>query len=311
MSWRDGLDPWCRRWLSASVRAERFVTGWQSAVVGLELDDGREVVIKIRPPAVGLTTWLACHRRLWAGGFPCAQPLTTLEPLAGLVASAEQLLPADSGRPPRPVEVPELAGVLADLVGRASTDPVGGSFGAPPDWAGWDRADPTTGAWPTAGPGEVDLNATPEPAWLTEVVAATGRRLRASALPGVVGHVDWEPPNLGWTGPVITAVYDWDSLTVLPEAAVAGLAAAVHPVVDDGPGATVEQTAVFLAAYADARGRPWTTEEEQVAWAAGLWVSCYNAKGEAVDGIDGPVTRCLLSELSDRCARADVRAPRT
>ena len=91
---------------------------------------------------------------------------------------------------------------------------------------------------------------------------------------------------------------------MLPEAAVAGLAAVVHPVVDGGPGATVEQTAVSSPPTPTPRGRPWTAGEEHVAWAAGLWVSSYHAKGEAADGIAGPVTRRLLSELSDRCARA-------
>ena len=85
----------------------------------------------------------------------------------------------------------------------------------------------------------------------------------------------------------------------------------MHPVVDDGPGATVEQAAAFLADYADASGRAWTAEEEQVASAAGLWVLAYSAKGDAVDGIGGPVTRRLRSELGDRCAWAGVPAPRT
>ncbi len=116
------------------------------------------MVVKIRPPAVGLTARLGCHRHLWAGGFPCPQPLTGLEPLGGFVASAEQLLPAGSSGPPRPVEVPELAGVLADLVRRASTAQGDESFGPPSDWAGWDSADPTTGVWPAPGPGDLDLN---------------------------------------------------------------------------------------------------------------------------------------------------------
>lgn len=97
---------------------------------------------------------------------------------------------------------------------------------------------------------------------------------------------------------------------MLPEAAVAGLAATMHPVVDDGPGATVEQAAALLSAYAAARGRAWTVDEAGVAWAAGLWVLSHNAKGEAVDGINGPATRHLLSELDDRCTRAAVSAPR-
>jgi len=78
-------------------------------------------------------------------------------------------------------------------------------------------------------------------------------------------------------------------------------------VVDDGPGATVEQTTVFLAAHA-ARNRRWTAEEKHVAWPAGLGVSPYSAQGEAVDGIDGPVAQRLVCELGDHCARVG-RAP--
>lgn len=81
----------------------------------------------------------------------------------------------------------------------------------------------------------------------------------------------------------------------------------MYPVVEDGPGATVEATAAFLAAYAAARGSAWTVLEAQAAWAAGLWVLSHNAD---IDGIDGPATRHLLSELDDRCTRAAVSAPR-
>jgi hypothetical protein len=75
-SWRAGLDPWCRRWLSAGVSDLRFVAGWQAAVVGVELDDGREVVVKIRDPVAGLEERLRCQLRLWSAGFPCPRPLT-------------------------------------------------------------------------------------------------------------------------------------------------------------------------------------------------------------------------------------------
>jgi len=101
-------------------------------------------------------------------------------------------------------------------------------------------------------------------------------------------------------GDAITAVYDWDSLAVLFEAAVAGLAAAVHPVLDDGPGSDVAQTAAFLTAYVDVRRVPWTAEEKEVAWAAGIWVRAYNAKGDALDRVHGPVTDHLLNGLSSR-----------
>lgn len=304
-SWRAGLDPWCRRWLSAGVVKVRFVAGWQAAVVGVELDDGREVVVKIRDPVAGLGERLRCQARLWSAGFPCPRPLTGLQPFGPLLASAESLVPVQTGRPVTAAEMPAVAAALVGLVRRATAGWGGEPLGSPPDWAGWDRVSAAS-RWPRPGRGEVDLNASREPGWLRDLVVVAGARLRASTLPRVVGHVDWEPSNLGWTGDAITAVYDWDSLTVLSEAAVAGLAAAVHPVLDDGAGASVAQTAAFLTAYADARHVPWTAEEAGVAWAAGIWVLAYNAKGEAVDGIHGPVTDHLLSGLQSRRGRAGL-----
>ena len=130
-------------------------------------------------------------------------------------------------------------------------------------------------------------------------------------LAGGVGHVDWEPPNLAWTGPVITTVYDWASLTVLPEAAVAGLTAAVHPVVDDGPGATVEQTAAFLAAYADARDRAWTAEKGT---SRGRRVCGCSPTARRVSPSTGSTARPAATSRpcsQIRCTRAAVAAPGT
>ena len=80
----------------------------------------------------------------------------------------------------------------------------------------------------------------------------------------MVGHGDWESQNVRWRGDRPLAVHDWDSVVAQPEAVVAGLAAAVWPAVG-GPSdaATVEQTEQFLAAYEQARGRPWTAAESQ------------------------------------------------
>ena len=49
-----------------------------------------------------------------------------------------------------------------------------------------------------------------------------------------------------------------------------GVAAAVCPAFG-GPGtATLEESATFLRVYEQARGRPWSVDEWQVCWAAGL-----------------------------------------
>jgi hypothetical protein len=42
--------------------------------------------------------------------------------------------------------------------------------------------------------------------------------------------------------------------------------------------ATVEDSAAFLDAYQQARGRGWTAREYQACWAAGLWQRAFDAK---------------------------------
>ena len=45
----DALAVWCRRWLGVPPAAQLFEAGYLSAVRGLRLGHGREVVVKVRP----------------------------------------------------------------------------------------------------------------------------------------------------------------------------------------------------------------------------------------------------------------------
>jgi hypothetical protein len=71
-------------------------------------------------------------------------------------------------------------------------------------------------------------------------------------------------------------VHDWDSLAWQPEAALAGAASAVFAAM---PGRTSwrrsRSSQAFLAAYQDSRGRLFTAAEQEIAWAAGLWMTAY------------------------------------
>jgi hypothetical protein len=101
-------------------------------------------------------------------------------------------------------------------------------------------------------------------------------------------------------------VHDWDSVVAQPEAAIAGQAAAVWPAAG-GPGeaASIAQTEQFLAAYQEARGRPWTPAEREACWAAGLWVRAFNAKKDAVVG-GGPQLDRLSGEAAQRARNAGI-----
>lgn len=81
---------------------------------------------------------------------------------------------------------------------------------------------------------------------------------------------------------------------------MAGLAAAVWPATGaPGEAATVEQTDQFLAAYEQARGRPWTPAERQACWAAGLSVWAFNAKKQHMAGGVPDLDR-LAAEVPER-----------
>jgi len=251
----DALAVWCRRWLGAPPAAQLFEAGNLSTVKGLRLADGREVVIKVRPSEPRLAGCAIVHRALWAAGFPCPEPLAGPQPLGGHAATAETLVPGAGEPPPT----------------------------AQPSWASWDHPGP--GLWPAPEDRDVDLNAYPEPRWLARVAAAVRGHLRGHAGDRVIGHGDWLPENLSWHGPHLIAVHDWDSVICQPEPAIAGLAAASFLGIDDPTAmANVEQSAAFLDAYQQARGRGWARGDYAACWAAGLWQRAFDAKARSLDG---------------------------
>jgi Phosphotransferase enzyme family len=279
----DELAEWCTRWLGAPPAAELFAAGFLSAVTGLRLSDGREVVVKVRPGIPRLAGCAAVHRALWNAGFPCPEPLVDLQPLGGYAASAEVLIPG-ADEPPEGGLAALSAGSLGRLVELAPSPGSVPSLTPSPSWVGWDHTEP--GLWPRPEERDVDLNAYPEPRWLDRVAAAVRDRLRASASGDpVIGHGDWHPENLRWLGPELIAVHDWDSVICQPEPAIAGFAA-VSFLGIEGPAslAGVEDSAAFLDAYQQARGRRWTSRDHAAFWAAGLWQRAFDAKIRSLAG---------------------------
>ena len=301
----DEIEPWCRRHLGCGIAGDRFRTGWQSAVAGLELEDGRAVVVKVRPDRGTAAGCDAVHRHLWQAGFPCPEPLVPPTPFGRWSATAEVFVDGGVMRHGDAHQPGDFARLLVALV-RLAPDPSSvPTLAPPPSWVWWSHR--SAGRWPPAvTEGEIDMEAIREPGWLRDVAAAVGARLAACDLPVMVGHADWESQNIRWQGRRPHVVHDWDSACALPEAAFAGLASSVFTATDDDRPATFDQSEAFLAAYAEERGRPWSRDEEEVAWCAGLWVTAYNAVGGFVDGEGGPGAAHLRDELDARMARAGL-----
>ena len=109
------LPGWCDRYLGARPARVLFRSGHLSQVVGVELADGRRVVIKARPAGRRIAGCVAVQRHLACAGFPCPEPLTDPVQARGLTVTAEVLVPGGSQLPAEGGAAP-FAALLARLV---------------------------------------------------------------------------------------------------------------------------------------------------------------------------------------------------
>jgi len=278
----EDLSAWCELHLHARPEAELFATGHLSFVTGLRLTDGREVVVKARPGLQRLESCYRIHRHLYRAGYPCGEPLVAPQPLGNLVASAEAFVDGGEAMPETPQRPRLFAEALKRLVVTAADFDAPFDLSPEPPWVGWNHGG--SGTWPAADDRDDDLNANPEPAWLDGIGRRLRERLLADVGQRVIGHGDWWQPNIWWRGDQLACVHDWDSLVYLSEAATAGAAAASFSVVEWGA-VSIEESEAFLDAYEVVRGLPWSRDELEVAWAAGLWQLAFNAKKDVYDGV--------------------------
>ncbi|MEU0465166.1 hypothetical protein ABZ215_14270 [Amycolatopsis sp. NPDC006131] len=83
-----------------------------------------------------------------------------------------------------------------------------------------------------------------------------------------------------------------------------GAASAVFPKVGPATLPPIESTEAFLGAYQDARGRSFTAEEQQVAWAAGLWPAAHDIRWESLHGYTAVSGKAFWSQAAERLRRA-------
>jgi hypothetical protein len=299
----ESVAAWCATVLGAAPVREIFRRRHLSEVLGLELDDGRQVVVKVRPGSPRLDAATAVQRHVHRQGFPCPDVLAGPLPLGDRVATAEEYI-APHGPPPDPPPPAPVARLLAQLVAATPRAETATALSPPPPWVGWDH--PGERLWPWPDDLDVDMDDHPGPDWVDDTAARIRERMQYDASPSVIGHIDWEANNLDWDGNVPVVVHDWDSLAIRTEAAIAGAAAAVFPANGvNVAAATIEQTAAFLHVYREVRSAQWTTDSDEIAWCAGLWVLTYNAKKESLGGGTGYIDQ-LSGELVRRRSYAAI-----
>jgi Ser/Thr protein kinase RdoA (MazF antagonist) len=299
----DWLPRWCADHLGASPVDVLFERQSLSSVWGLRLADGREVVVKAREDDGRAASCVTAQARLAERGFPCPRPLTAVSVVGELAVHAEAYRPGGEvlhGDSPEDAVrcAAVFARLMAELAGVAVAPPLPN-----PRWARWDHRDP--GLWPAIGfLDERDQSAVP--AYFVETATRARERLLAAGLPCVLGHADFEAQNLRWRDGGIRTVHDWDSLAWQPEAALVGAASATFANVPPPTPPPIASSAAFLTAYQDLRGRRFTAEELEIAWAAGLWVAVHNARWEALHG-DRPVSGdAVRDQAAERLRRANA-----
>ncbi|HET7017641.1 MAG TPA: phosphotransferase [Streptosporangiaceae bacterium] len=293
------LAAWCQAQLGSPPERELFRARHLTDVIGTRLADGREVVIRVREAGPRVAACTQVQRRLFESGYPCPQPLAGPAPLDDYEATAESYIPGgttlpDSGRAAQP-----FAAALAQLVRLAPRPEEVLSLEPAPPWTAWNHGQGALWPWPEEL--DLDLNLATPPSWIDAAGQAARQRLQEGKDQAVIGHGDWITDNLRWNGSRLLVAYDWDSLITDSEAVIAGLAAAIYlfPALP-----TTTETREFLQAYATARGRPFSPDELQRCWAAGLWTRAYEAKQAQAAG--KPVASLTQVEAHERLRQAGM-----
>ena len=299
----DWLPAWCVDQLGDEPVSVLFELRQLSAVFGLRLAGGRDVVVKAREDDGRAGSCVAAQARLAERGFPCARPLTPAVGVGSLAVHAEESRP---GGEVLHGDSPDVAARYAEAFVRLMAELADVTVAPPlpnPRWVRWDHTD--SGVWPAIRELD-DRDQRVVPAYVVDTAERARGRILAAGLPCVLGHADFEAQNLRWHGQQVWAVHDWDSLAWQPEAALAGAASGSFASAGPPTLAPIESSEAFLVAYQDIRGRLFTAVEQEIAWAASVWMAAYNAREEALHG-HTPVCRdALRAQAAERLRRANA-----
>jgi hypothetical protein len=279
----------CAAELGAAPAAGLFYQASVGCVLGLELDDGRRVVLKAHQPDKSVARLAACQAvqaGLCARGFPCPEPLLGPRPLGRGLAVVERHVatgaPAD---PHDPAIRAEIAARLHELMVIARAADLGtGLHGS------WFGSLPAEQLWPRPHNPRIDFPGTARGA---EWIDALARRARSVPLAGarVLGHFDWRSEHFRFEAGRMSVVYDWDSLHFEREPIAAGAAAYGFSADFSRPDValtpSLEEIFGFFASYEHARGRAFDTAERRSAHASAVYSLAY-------------VARCQHAEAAER-----------
>jgi hypothetical protein len=299
---RRFLDSWARDRLGSAIADVRFRAGRIDAVWGVELQDGRAVVIKAHRGPVDLDAAEAtvdAQRTLAAAGFPCPVPLAGPDAVEGRVLTAETMLVGarPDGRDPaiRRLLAEGLARHIEILRTRPDLVPRAGSG---PSWCRYQD-----GPWPVPHDTLVDLRWTLAGfEWLDAYGQRSADQVLGNREPDeiLVGHADWYAGNTAVVDGVLAGTFDWE-LVADTEAVMAGFAASCYAASPTGGGglSTPDEAAAFLRDYEEVRGQPLSERERRTAGAAVAWILAFNARWQAALIVHGLCDYATIALVQD------------
>jgi len=275
----DALDAACRTTLGSALREGFLYEVSVGVVIGCQLDDGRRIVAKGYQPrwtSPFLTAVKRIQTALHEEGYPCAQPLDVELRVGNATLLVESVLPDPGKSALTDVTRDALATGLADLIGR-------GRAMDEPDLALHPLRVPFDGPFREPHSPIFDFPATRTGAeWLEDIALRARAILEEDTSPLVIAHTDWSSRNVRVDdrGPI--AVYDWDSLALVPESEAVAIGATTWSksgrTNDPTPGATdIER---YLEMYEARRGTPLTDVQRRAYRAAVVAVMAYTARCE-------------------------------
>ena len=280
-------------------------------VAGLLLADGRSVAVKVhrwRTDVARLTGMQAVQRHVHERDLPAPLPLLAPTALGSGIATAEEWRPGERVDGHSDDVRAALAGGLHPVV-RAASDLVGKVDVRPPAILR------PAGAplWFEPHSVRFDFAATAAGAEWIDAAAEDARAVLSSVadLPDVIGHFDWRVENVGFTGGTLSAIYDWDSLALAPEAVLVGSTAAqfcTDWAVEGDQVPTIEEMTAFVADYEGVRGEAFSARERAVLDAGNLALIAYGARCQHSDltfhpELGGSGSSHWLRLLRDRLGR--------
>ena len=277
------IQVWLHAGLGARAARARFYRASVGCVAGVDLDDGRSVVLKAQRSRRSAAHFESCHvvrRHLADAGFPCPRPLG--EPLRrDDVFITFEVLSEEGDRADAhdPLIRTALAASLAEMVSLARPLVSSTRLGR-----AWFTAVPDDRLWPRPHSPRFDFERTGEGAEWIDAIAQRARAARTrSSGEVVIGHFDWrvEHARFDPSGRVV-ATYDWDSLHAELEPVLVG--ANAHAFTADWQRSdlvrapSLDEILAFEQAYETARGEPFTRDERALARASCVYSLAYTAR---------------------------------